>query len=96
MKQVKKCDIKSTLSAIKELSDWMFYKVNCNISATDTPEGDRISVWNRIQSPANKPEHLIRARVEPQRCYYHTEYNKSDDVSNLTGSEIKINYLNQV
>jgi hypothetical protein len=48
MKRVKKCDFKSTLSAIKELSDWMFYKVNCNISATVTPEGDRISVWNRI------------------------------------------------
>jgi hypothetical protein len=55
---------RSTLSAITELSDCMFYKAVVNISVTVTPAGDRKSVWSRIQSPANKPKHLIGSRVE--------------------------------
>jgi len=55
---------RSILSAITELSDCMFYKAVGNISAIVIPAGDRKSVWNRIQSPANKPLHLIRSRVE--------------------------------
>jgi hypothetical protein len=39
---------RSTLCAITELSDCMFYRADGNISATVTRAGDWISVWNRI------------------------------------------------